>query len=694
MAPKKTPLVNRELSWLAFNGRVLQEAGNPSVPLIERLRFLGIFSNNLDEFFRVRVATLRRLLVDEKGAKRFMGDNPRKVLEKIQRIVIDYQKMFDKTFQDIIDELKKENIYLINETQLTEKQIDYLNNYFDDQISEFVAPIILKRNNKFPELIDQSIYFAVKLTNSQKQNQKEYALIEIPSRSVNRFILLPNEQEKSFIILLDDVIRLCLSKVFRVLPFDTFEAYTLKITRDAELDVDNDISESFLEKISKGVKNRKRGEPVRLVYDEKIPTDLLKFIIKGLNLDEDDYVIPGGRYHNFKDFIRFPSLGRNHLINLPLEPVSVKELDEAIQIMDAMSVRDFMLHYPFHNFQYYIRLLREAALDPAVKSIHITLYRVASESRVVHALINAAQNGKKVKAIVELRARFDENANIYWAKQMQEAGVNVIFGVPGLKVHSKMTLIIRQEKIKERKYAVVSTGNFHEGNANVYTDVNLFTADPRITSEIQKVFTFLETNYKTFTYKHLLVAPFNMRRRLYSLIDKEIDNAAKGLPAYLYGKINNLVDAEMIRKLYQASKAGVKIKLVVRGTCALVPGVKGISDNIEVYGIVDRFLEHSRIFIFANGGDEVCYISSADWMTRNLDYRVEVATPIYSKPLIEEMKTVVDFALRDNVKARLVNQGGCNEFKPFKEGDTEFRSQLELYSYYQRIARLKYGKEK
>ncbi len=683
MVQKKLPLVNRELSWLAFNGRVLQEAEDSSVPLIERLRFLGIFSNNLDEFFRVRVATLRRLLVVEKGARKFMGDNPRKILEKIQRINIDYQKNFDTVFQNIIDLLKKENIHLLNETQLSPGQIEYLTSYFDDHISEFVAPVILKRNNKFPELIDQSIYFAVKLTNSQKPNVKEFALIEIPTRFVSRFILLPNEGDTNFIILLDDVIRLCLSEVFKILPYDRFEAYTVKITRDAELDVDNDISESLLEKISKGVKNRKRGQPVRLVYDEQIPSDLLKFIVKGLNLDEDDYVIPGGRYHNFKDFIRFPSLGRKHLVNSPLEPVSVKELDEATRIMDVMSDHDFMLHYPFHNFQYYIRLLREAALDPAVKSIYITLYRVATESRVVHALINAAHNGKRVTAIVELQARFDENANIYWSKQMQEAGIKVIFGVPGLKVHSKMTLITRQEKKRVQMYAVVSTGNFHEGNANVYTDVNLFTADSRINSEIKKVLIFLETNYKTFSYKHLLVAPFNMRRRLYSLIDTEIENAGKGLPAYLYAKINNLVDEEMIKKLYQASRAGVKIKLVVRGTCALVPGVKGVSDSIEVYGIVDRFLEHSRIFIFANGGDEVCYISSADWMTRNLDYRVEVATPIYSKPLIEEMKTVVDYALRDNVKARLVNHGGCNEFKPRKENEPEFRSQIELYRYYQ-----------
>lgn len=694
MISKKLPLVNRELSWLAFNGRVLQEAENQSVPLIERLRFLGIFSNNLDEFFRVRVATLRRLLVVEKGAKKLMGDNPRKILEKIQRIVIDYQKKFDSTFSNIIDELKKENIYLINETQLESHQIDFLNSYFYENISEYVAPIILKRNRKFPELIDQSIYLAVKLTNSQKSNLKEFALIEIPSRFVNRFIRLPDEGEKGFIILLDDVIRLCLSKVFRILPFDTFEAFTIKITRDAELDVDNDISESLLEKISKGVKNRKRGEPVRLVHDEQIPSDLLKFIVKGLNLDDDDYVIPGGRYHNFKDFIRFPDLGRKHLVNLPLEPVCQKELDEAVQIMDVMADHDFMLHYPFHSFQYYVRLLREAALDPKVKSIHITLYRVATESRVVHALINAAQNGKRVTAIVELRARFDENANIYWSKQMQEAGVNVIFGVPGLKVHSKMTLIARQEGKKERMYAVVSTGNFHEGNANIYTDVNLFTCDARITTEVHKVFTFLETNYKTFSYKHLLVAPFNMRRRLYSLLDTEIENAAKGLPAYLYCKINNLVDEEMIKKLYQASREGVKIRLAVRGTCALVPGVKGVSENIEVYGIVDRFLEHSRIFIFANGGKEVCYISSADWMTRNLDYRVEVAIPIYSSPLLEEMKLVVNYALNDNVKARLVNQGTCNEYKPRSENEPEFRSQVELYKYYHQKESKNLSKEK
>ncbi len=686
MALKKIPLVNREISWLAFNGRVLQEADNPDVTLIERLRFLGIFSNNLDEFFRVRVATLRRLLVFERGARKIIGDNPRKILEKIQRIVLEYQKKFDLAFERIIGELKNEGIFLVNEMQLKPEQIHFLNKYFDENIAEFIEPILLKAAKRFPELIDQSIYLAVKLTITEKPSSREYALIEIPTRFVGRFITLPKEGNNVYVILIDDVIRLCLSKVFRILPYNQFEAYTIKITRDAELDVDNDISESLLEKISKGVKRRKRGEPVRLVYDANIPSDLLKFINKGLTLDDNDYVIPGGRYHNFKDFIRFPSYGRNHLVNAPFEPISCSELDNALKIIDVMDEHDFMLHYPFHSFQYYIRLLREAAIDPQVKTIHITLYRVAAESRVVHALINAAQNGKKVTAIVELRARFDENANIYWSKQMQEAGVTVIFGVPGLKVHSKMTLITRQVKSKEHRYAIISTGNFHEGNANVYTDVNLFTSDSRITNELFKVFTFLESNYKTFNYKHLLVSPFNMRRRLYALLDNEMENAAKGLPAYLYCKINNLVDEEMITKLYQASRAGVKIKLVVRGTCAIVPGVKGMSDNIEVCAIVDRFLEHSRIFIFANGGNEICYISSADWMTRNLDYRVEVATPIYDRSLIAEMRTVVDYALRDNVKSRLVNKGSCNEYKPRGEGEPMFRSQIELHNYYKRKA--------
>ncbi|HOZ15505.1 MAG TPA: RNA degradosome polyphosphate kinase [Tenuifilaceae bacterium] len=688
---KNIQLVNRELSWLSFNGRVLQEAENPETPLIERLKFLGIFSNNLDEFFRIRVATQRRLLVVEKGAKKIMGQNPRKILEKIQRIVISYQSKFDLIFADIIKELKKESIYLIDEKCLQPSQVEYLRNYFKKHISTHLAPIMLKGLERFPELVDQSIYLAIKLSFKKNKDVKEYSLIEIPTRLISRFILLPKKDDKHYIILLDDVIRLCLDDVFSIFPYDHFEAYTIKITRDAEIDVDNDISESLLEKISKGVKNRKKGEPVRFVYDSKIPADMFEYLTKAMDLDEDDFGIPGGRYHNFRDFIKFPDFSNAKLVNEPLPPIPVTELEESKSILAVIAKHDVMLHYPFHNFTYYIKMLREAAIDPKVKSIQITLYRVAAESRVVHALMNAAHNGKKVTAIVELRARFDENSNIYWSKQMQEAGVNVIFGIPGLKIHSKMTLISREEGRKEVKYATVSTGNFHEGNANLYTDVNLFTVNPQITSEIEKVFTFLEYNYRAFNYKHLLVSPVNMRRKLYALIETEMENAAKGIPAYIHCKINNLVDEEMIHKFYQASKAGVEIKLVVRGICSLVPGIKGLSENIEVYGIVDRFLEHCRIFLFANGGDELCFISSADWMTRNLDYRVEVAAPIYDKKLKAEMRTVVDYALRDNIKSRIINHKQNNHFKFRGENEEVFRSQMELYKYYKQR---ELGKEK
>jgi polyphosphate kinase len=686
---KKRMIVNREISWLSFNDRVLQEANDPTVPLVERLKFLGIFSNNLDEFFRVRVATLRRLLEYEKGAKKLIGEKPRKILEKIQRIVIGFQHKFDTIFASIRKELEKENIFIIDESNLCEAHAQFIHTLFKEKIATVLAPIMLSGLEKFPELTDQSIYLAVKLTKKMVPGVKEYALIEIPTNEISRFIQLPDIDGKRYIILLDDVIRFCLNDVFAIFPYDTFEAYTIKITRDAELDVDNDITESLLEKISKGVRNRKKGQPVRFVYDATIAPDLLKYIIDQMELDEEDNLLPGGRYHNFKDFIRFPNLGDKKLVNEPLPPVPIKELEESPSILAVIAKNDFGLHYPYHSFTYYIKMLREAAIDPRVKSIKITLYRVATESKVVHALMNAAHNGKAVTAIVELRARFDEKSNIFWSRQMEEAGINVILGPTGIKVHSKMTLITRQEGNSLVNYATISTGNFHEGNANLYTDYNLFTADKRITNEVDKVFTFLEFNYKTFTYKHLLVSPVNMRRKLYNLIDNEISNAKKKLPANIICKINNLVDEEIIGKLYQASNAGVKIQLIVRGTCALIPGIPGQSDNIEVYSIVDRFLEHSRIFVFHNNGDELFFISSADWMTRNLDYRVEVAAPVYNESLKKELKNIVSFALRDNVKARVVNQKQNNAFRK-GNGSKPFRSQIELHKYYAEKEKMKH----
>jgi polyphosphate kinase len=465
------------------------------------------------------------------------------------------------------------------------------------------------------------------------------------------------------------------------MPYDAFEAYTIKITRDAELDVDNDIVESLLEKISKGVKNRKKGQPVRFVFDSKISPDLLQFIIKKMDIDEDDNLMPGGRYHNFKDFMGFPNLGVPEMVNEPLLPVPIPHLEDAPSILEVIKQKDFSLHYPYQSFSYYVQMLREASIDPQVTSIKITLYRVATESKVVRALMNAAQNGKSVTAVVELLARFDEGANIYWSKRMEEAGVKVIFGIYGLKVHSKKTLITRIENGAIVNYATLSTGNFHEGNAHVYTDFNIFTADKRITSEVEKVFTFLEYNFKTFSYKHLLVAPNNMRRKLYMLIDNEIRNAKKKLPAYIYCKINNIVDIEVIRKLYQASNAGVTIKLMVRGICSLVPGIPGQSENIEVISVVDRLLEHSRFFIFCNNNHEKYFISSADWMTRNLDYRVEVAAPIYDQDIQKELKDIFEAGFKDNVKARIVNAKQDNTYKS-ESKKKPFRSQMELHSYY------------
>lgn len=678
---KQKDYVNREISWLSFNERVLQEAEDQNVPLIERLKFLGIFSNNLDEFFRVRVATQLRLMKLDKGIKEFIPDKPKKVVQKIQNIVQGLQVRFDEIFAKIVDELKEKNINIVNETELCDEHATYIRSFFKQNIAPAIAPILISRLEGFPELTDRSIYLAVKLWVRDDSEQQEYAFIEIPSSDVSRFIQLPNIEEKQYIMLLDDAIRFNLDHIFSILPYDSFEAYTIKITRDAELDVDNDIAESLLEKISKGVKNRTKGQPVRFVYDSAIAPDLLNFITQRMDLDEDDNLLAGSRYHNFKDFISFPKLGRTDLINEPLPHIPIPRLENTTSIVEEIAKKDFSLHYPYHSFSYYTRMLREAAIDPKVRSIKITLYRVATESKVVKALMNAAQNGKSVTVIIELLARFDEGANIYWSRRMEEAGIKVIFGIYGLKVHNKQTLITREENGKLVNYATLSTGNFHEGNANLYTDINIFTADKRITTEIEKVFTFLEYNYKTFNFKHLWVSPVSMRRKLYMHIDTEIANARKKLPAYIHCKINNIVDLDVVRKLYQASNAGVKIKLMVRGICSLVPGVPGQSENIQVVSVVDRFLEHSRFFIFCNNNHPKYFISSADWMARNLDYRVEVAAPVYDPEIQNELKVILEAGFKDNMKARLVDSKQSNEFKrePKKKS---YQSQIELYNYY------------
>jgi polyphosphate kinase len=678
-------LINRELSWLAFNERVLQEAEDKTVPLIERVKFLGIFSNNRDEFFRVRVATLKRIVKFPKKTERFTGENPERLLTKIQKLVIEQQIKFEQVYQRIIRELGQHNIFIIDEKQVNKEQGAYIKKYFHETVLPAIFPIMVDKTSSFPFLKDKSGYLIIKLGRRQAIKKNKYALIEIPTDTISRFVVLPKERDKTYIILLDDVIRYCLEDVFNNFAHDYIEAYNIKLTRDAELDIDSDLTKSFVEKISKGLKARKKGQPVRLVYDSQIAPDMLALVMKKIKLGKEDNPIPGGRYHNFKDFISFPNVGGANLVYKKIIPLKHPDLPNGQSLkdqpsfFDVLKKKDVLLTYPYQTFDHIIDLLREASIDPKVQSIKITLYRVAKNSNIVKALINAVKNGKDVTAVVELQARFDEEANLYWANKLHEEGAKVIYGVPGLKVHSKMFLITRKEGSKVVEYAHIGTGNFNRDTAGIYTDYSLLTLDTRITEEVARVFSFYADNLKIGEYKHLLVAPFFMRKHITQLINKEIQYARKGKPASIILKLNNLVDPEMIKKLYEASSEGVKIKLIVRGICSLVAGVKGLSDNIEAISIVDKFLEHSRVFIFCNGGDEKYFISSADWMGRNFDFRSEVAVPIYSAEIKQQIQAMIDLLWADNVKARVLGSEQKNEYRK-KDHKRKVRAQELIYN--------------
>jgi len=678
MNKKNVTLINRELSWLSFNERVLQEAQDKTVPLIERIKFLGIFSNNRDEFFRVRVATLKRVLRHQKKAEEQMGENPSRLLDIIQKTVIEQQNKFESIYQELRRELNRKKISIINEKQLTTEQGVFVKNYFKEKVMPSLFPIMLDAASPFPYLKDKSGYLIIKLGRSDKEKKSKFAIIEIPTDEQSRFVVLPKFKEHNYIILLDDVIRFCLEDIFQNFEHDYFEAFNIKLTRDAEIDMDNDISKSFIEKISKGLKARKKGQPVRLVYDSQISPDILEFVMKQIKLGKEDNPIPGGRYHNFKDFMSFPTIGTPDLIYKKIQPNKHPQLINQKSFFKTIKEKDVLITYPYQSFDHIIDFLREASIDPKVQSIKITLYRVAKNSNVVKALINAVKNGKSVTAVIELQARFDEESNIFWANKLQEEGAKVIYGVPGLKVHSKMFSIARKENNKTTHYSHIGTGNFNGDTAKVYTDHSLLTADIRITEEVEKVFDFYEDNFKAGTYKHLLVSPFFMRKRLVQLINQEIKNAKAKKPAAITLKLNNLVDAEMIKKLYEASSEGVKIKLIVRGICSLVAGVKGLSDNIEAICVVDRFLEHSRVFIFQNAGDEKYFISSADWMTRNLNHRSEVAVPIYDKTIQEQLKKIIETLWSDNTKSRVLGSKQNNEYRKTK--GKKIRAQEDLFN--------------
>ncbi|SER10913.1 polyphosphate kinase [Hyunsoonleella jejuensis] len=670
--------INREISWLQFNARVLQEATDTSVPLIERLRFLGIFSNNLDEFFKVRYATVKRIVEAGKGGKNELGGiRAKELLEIITQIVIDQQAESLRVLDEIDKSLREENIFVINESQLNENQKSFIKEYYFQNISTALVTIILNDLVVLPNLKDSAAYLAVKML--MNDGTKQFALVEIP-KTVDRFVVLPEEDGNNYIIMVDDLLRYCLSDIFNIFDYKSISAHMIKITRDGELDFDSDLSKSFIEKISDSVKHREVGEPVRFVYDKTIDNDTLEYLMEKMGIDNTDSIIPGGRYHNKRDYMGFPSLGRTNLLYKKIVPLRVKNLSLETSIFDAISKKDYMVHAPYHTFSYVVKFLREAALDPKVKTIKITIYRLAQISHVASSLINAAINGKTVTVSIELRARFDEQANIRYAQQMKKEGVNLIFGVPGLKVHSKMCVIEREEGKKLKRYGFISTGNFNESTAKIYTDYTLFTSNQPILKEVNKIFNFFETNYRIYNYKHLIVSPHYTKKYFFNLIDEQIKASKNGKGGYLRLKMNSLSSYEMVDKLYEASNAGVKIDMIVRGICCLIPGIKGMSENIKVISIVDKFLEHPRVYIFGTNENAKIYISSADWMTRNIENRVEVSCPIYDEAIKQEIIDNFNICWSDNVKARLINTNNENEYRI--DNKPKVRSQIALYDYY------------
>lgn len=670
--------INREISWLDFNARVLQEADDENVPLIERLRFLGIFSNNLDEFFKIRYATVKRIDQAGKGGKSELGGIKAKdLLEIITNTVIELQSESLKILDDIQNKLQDEKIYIIDETQITDAHHEFIKNYFIQKVSSALVTIILSDVVNLPNLKDDAAYLAVRIL--MHNNKIQYALIEI-SKSMDRFVVLPSVGDKSYIIILDDLLRYCLNDIFNIFDYKDISAHMIKITRDGELDFESDFSKSFIEKISDSVKHRQIGDPVRFVYDKTIQQDTLEYLMNKMGIDSTDSIIPGGRYHNRRDYMDFPSLGRDDLLYKKYNGLTVKGLSLEGSIFQAIAKKDYLIYTPYHTFSYIVKFLREAALDPAVKTIKITIYRLAQISHVASSLINAAKNGKKVMVSIEIRARFDEQANIDYAEQMENEGIALFFGVQGLKVHSKMCVIEREESKKIKRYGFISTGNFNESTAKIYTDYTVFTSDQSLLKDINKVFNFFEVNYKMYSYKHIITSPHYTQKALFKLIDKEIENAKLAQPATIRLKLNSISSYVMVDKLYEASRAGVKIQMIVRGICCLVPGIEGMSENIEVISIIDKYLEHTRLYIFENSGNPKVYISSADWMTRNIDNRVEVTCPIYDESIKQELIDTFNICWSDNVKARKINSSIKNEYKV--NDLPKVRSQYTTYDYY------------
>ncbi len=678
----KSKYINRELSWLDFNERVLQEANDSKNPLLERFNFLGIFSNNRDEFFRVRVSTLNRMRNHKKIKDEVKIELTHTILNVQERIAIQEEK-YTKTYYSLIEEAKQNNIFLISEKQLNTDQEEFVREYFKKEIRKHIFPLMLGDSLKYKNFKDKSVYLSVEMTDSTGLSKDRYALIEMPTGILPRFINLPSKGDKKYLIFLEDVVRFNLNSVFASLGYDIFKAYLIKLTRESELDIDNDVLKSFMEIMSESIKKRKKAPPVRFVYDKDISPQLLKVVFKTLGISKEDNLRAGGRYQNLKDFMNFP-VEDTRLSFKPLTPIKHPDLPDQINKFKILKEKDVLFHFPYHSFEGITNFVWEAAIDPKVRAIKMTFYRVSRNSNMMRALINAARNGKQVTVFLELQARFDEEDNIFWAEKLQEEGVRIIPTLPGFKVHSKLILIRRKERGENVYYSNISTGNYHEATARVYSDISLLTSNIDICNDVNSVFRLFETKFNQPKFSELKVSPFGIRNFINKKIDIEIENSKKGLEAWLIIKVNNLVDKKIIDKIYKAADAGVKIKLIIRGICVLKESEK--HENIHAFGVVDRFLEHSRIFVFANSGQAEYYISSADLMSRNLDYRVEVVCPIHSAEHQHEIQDIIDIQLQDNVKARYLQSGLINNYKN-QSDQVKHQSQLEIYKYLQKKAK-------
>lgn len=683
MQQMKRKTIARDISWLSFNGRVLQEAADPSVPLRERIKFLGIFSNNMDEFFRVRVATLKRM--NELGKKiknMHLEQAPGKILDEIQQIVLEQQASFNTIWESVRRELEKEKIYLISEKQLNKEQQKFVQTYFEEEVRSNIIPIMVENLPQLPYLREKSLYLGVVLSRRDQSLRRKYSLIEVPSKAVGRFCKLPSPEGEQHIILLEDVIRANLKSIFSYFGYDRFGSWVFKVTKDAEIDLDNDVSTTMIQKIEKGLRNRRKGKPVRFVYDKEMDESLLDFLIRKLNLSRKESVIPGGRIHNFRHFIDFPDVFQKK--SQRKKPFQHQLMKNTIRVTDVILEKDIMLNFPYHSFNPVIDLLREAAIDPEVTAIKITAYRLASNSKVINALINAVRNGKQVTVMLELRARFDEEANLEWKERLEEEGVKVLIGVPNMKVHAKICLIKKRHNNHTIHYGFVSTGNLNEKTSFVYGDHCLLTSDRFIMADVNRIFNYLENPKEGDKFlkacKTLIPCPTSLRRELFKLINKEIKNARSKKPATITLKMNSLSDEDLINKLYEAAGAGVEIRLIIRGIFCMYSENKKFKVPVKAISIIDEYLEHARVFIFHNLGDEKVYISSADWMVRNLDHRVEATCPILDDKIKRVLKNILEIQLRDNVKARILDNELSNRYVRDRK-QKKIRSQVEIYQY-------------